>query len=251
MQKWIVRPQIKNNAKVRLFCFPYAGSSAVVTYKFLVDSLPEDIEVCPVEFPGRGGRMAEKLISDISIAVDQISEEITDYFEKPYIFFGHSMGALVAYELSHLLIKKYDSRPLKLYLSAHMAPNIRKDEKIMHLLTGDEFLDELIKMNGLATEILQHKELLDLMLPIIKNDYKLCETYQYADKERLNIPFQVFGGKEDKDVKFDHLEEWSNLTSSECNIEMLDGDHFFISKQKDLFLEKFSSILLHDLKRHL
>lgn len=247
MDRWIVRPKVNNDAKIRLFCFPYAGSSAVVTYKFLVDSLPEEIEVCPVEFPGRGSRMAENLISDIDKAVQLIGAAIPGFLDKPYLFLGHSMGALVAFELSHYLKTNLNSQPLKLYLSAHRAPSIEKDGKMMHILKENEFLDELIKMNGLADEILEHRELLDLMLPVIKNDYKLCETYRFKSKNKLDIPFQIFGGSNDKDVSLEHLKAWNELTSAYIKIEIIEGDHFFLTKNKENFLQKFKNYLNSDL----
>ena len=234
------------NNKIKLFCFPYAGSSAVVTYKFLIDTLPEFIEVCPIELPGRGARISEKLIDNLSDILDLIIDDIKDSINSPYIFLGHSMGALISYELTHKLLSEYNSSPLKLYVSAHRAPNLPKDGIIMHELGNDEFINELRLIDGLAAEILQHPELLDLLLPIIRNDYKLCETYNYEKKEKLDIPISVFGGIQDKDISKTQLMEWSDLTTAEFNLKLFDSDHFFILKQRDQFSAEISLQLEKD-----
>jgi len=247
--RWIVRPNPNNNAKLRLFCFPYAGSSAVVTYKFLVDNLPEFIDVCPVELPGRGARMMETLIDNLDVVIDEATEAIQDFIDIPFIFFGHSMGALISYELTHSLIQKYSAKPSKLYMSAHKAPFLERSGPIMHKLEANKFTDELVKMDGISKEIMQHKELMELVLPIIRNDYLVCETYKYKQKELLDIPITVFGGSYDKDITENDLLAWSKITSADFNHFMIQGDHFFILKQKDYFLKLFSRILTTDLSK--
>ncbi len=120
--KWILRPKPQREAKLRLFCFPYAGSSGIVTYKHLVDMLPDLIEVCPIELPGRGTRISEQLNNNLDIIVKQIFNEITNYLDKPFVFLGHSMGALICFELTNKLKISHNKMPLKLYVSAHKAP---------------------------------------------------------------------------------------------------------------------------------
>jgi len=249
MNKWIIRPKVNNHARLRLFCFPYAGSSAVVTYKFLVDSLSEDIEVCPIEFPGRGARMAEPLIYDIEEVMAELSYLIKDFSDLPYAFLGHSMGALVSYELAQHLSSNFKVSPQKLYLSAHNAPQLPREGKIMHKLKRDQFLDELKNMNGIADELLDHEELLQLVLPIIQNDYKLCETYKYIEKGKVNIPIHVFGGDADKDVTPEKLEAWNELTDKEFDLEILPGDHFFILKNRDSFARRMQRHLKNDISK--
>ncbi|MFZ1289610.1 MAG: thioesterase domain-containing protein [Melioribacteraceae bacterium] len=249
MNKWILRPKIRGNAKLRLFCFPYAGSSALVTYKFLVDSLPQEIEVCLVEFPGRGTRIAENLISDTNIVVNQIFEALKEFMDLPYIFFGHSMGALISYELAFTIESNLYPTPKKLYLSAHNAPNIKRNGKLMHQLNKDEFLSELIRMDGINKEILEHEELMELVLPIIRSDYQLCETYKFSERANLNIPFHVFGAQDDYDVQPDNLILWNDLTKADFKMDIFEGDHFYIIKQKDIFLQKFRQLLEMDLAK--
>ena len=247
MSKWIFRPNNKSNAKIRLFCFPYAGSSALITYKFLIDALPYEIEVCPVEFPGRGTRISENLIDNLNEVISNISEEFTEFLDKPFIFFGHSMGALIAYELAHLLSDKYGRIPNKLYLSAHTAPNVNRKGQIIYLLEKKEFLEKLIQMKGISEEILLHQELLDMVLPIIKNDYKLCETYSYISKKKMDIPFHIFGGKYDEDISVENLRQWQNLTNGDFDLTLIDGDHFYLTKNKEEFLGILNSNLKIDL----
>ncbi len=244
--KWIVQPKPNESAKIRLFCFPYAGSSAVVTYKYFVDNLPDFIEVCPVELPGRGTRMGEKLIDNIEVILEEIAENIKDFLDKPFIFFGHSMGALISYELTQKINEKYNAKPLKLYVSAHKAPFLERGGPIMHKLEKNSFVNELKKMNGIPNELLEHTELMDLMLPIIRNDYALCENYTYRGKEKINVPITAFGGKFDKDIKEIDLIKWSEVTDQAFNHFLLDGDHFFITKERERFLSLFTKLLAND-----
>jgi len=244
--KWIFQPNPRPDAKVRLFCFPYAGSSAIVTYKYLVDSLPEFVEVCPVEFPGRGTRMGEKLIDNIEEILLNISKSFEDWLDKPFMFFGHSMGALISYELVFKIYGKYNKLPLKLYVSAHKAPFLERGGPIMHKLDKENFIRELKKMNGIAKELFEHSELMELMLPIIRNDYAVCENYSHKNKEKINIPITAFGGLYDKDVKEEHIKQWSEVTNSEFSHFLLEGDHFFITKEKEKFLNLFSKLLAND-----
>ncbi len=250
MSRWITRPKIINNPKLRLFCFPYAGSSAMVTYKFLVDALPDNVEVCPVEFPGRGARMTEALIDDIELVVNDLKKSFENFKDVPFAFLGHSMGALVSYELSLKLKKDNLQMPYKLYLSAHRGPQLARCGKIMHTLNSEDFLDELVAMNGIAKELLEHKELLDLMLPIIRNDYKLCETYKYSNNVKLDIPFHVFGGDLDKDINHESLTAWEQLTEHSFDLDIIHGDHFFIIKEKETFLERFIPLIEKDILYH-
>jgi len=244
--KWIIRPNPKKNAKLRLFCFPYAGSSSVVTYRHFVESLPAFVEVCPVELPGRGARMSENLINDLEHVVEQISNSMKEYLDIPFAFFGHSMGALISYELSHKVSNKYMKKPQKLYVSAHKAPFSEKNGPIMHKLNSNEFTAELRKMEGIPKEMMEHKELMELMLPIIRNDYAVCETYRFKEREVLDIPITIFGGSEDKDISEDDLLEWENLTNSNFRKVMIKGDHFFIIKEKKHFTKLLSEILSND-----
>ena len=247
--RWVTQPNPRPDAKVRLFCFPYAGSSAVVTYKYLADNLPEFIEVCPVEFPGRGTRMGEKLIDNIEEILSNISISIDEWLDKPFMFFGHSMGALISYELIFKIYEKYNKLPLKLYVSAHKAPFLERGGPIMHKLEKEQFVSELKQMNGIAKELFEHSELMELMLPIIRNDYAVCENYNYKQKKKLDVPITAFGGTDDKDVKEEHLKEWAKVTTSEFNHFLLEGDHFFIVKEKKKFLNIFSKILVNDISK--
>ncbi len=244
--KWIVQPKPNGNAKLRLFCFPYAGSSAVVTYKYFVDNLPEFVEVCPVELPGRGTRMGEKLIDNIEEILARITENIGSYLDKPFVFFGHSMGALISYELTKKVKDKYNACPQKLYISAHKAPFLERGGPIMHKLERESFVNELKKMNGIANELLEHTELMDLMIPIIKNDYAVCENYTYQGKEKINVPITAFGGRYDKDIHENDLIKWAEVTNHDFNHYLIEGGHFFITKEKENFIKLFTNILAHD-----
>jgi medium-chain acyl-[acyl-carrier-protein] hydrolase len=162
------------------------------------------------------------------------------------MLFGHSMGALISYELVFKLFEKYKILPNKLYISAHKAPFLERGGPVMHKLEKSEFVNELKDMNGIAKELFEHNELMELMLPIIRNDYAVCENYNYQVRKKLNIPITAFGGIYDKDVKEEDLKQWAIVTNLEFNHILLEGDHFFITKEKEQFLNVFSKILLND-----
>lgn len=246
--KWIFRPNNNSNAKIRLFCFPYAGSSSVISYKFLAESLPRTIDICLIELPGRGLRMSENPESSINPIVTGISREIKDYLDLPFIFFGHSMGALIAYELAYEIQHHYNQKPYKLYISSHRAPFSKKETKIMHKLEEREFKSELRQMNGIADEIWENEELLNIVLPIIKNDFKLCETYIYNARDKLNCEIVAFGGKNDPDVNEENLMEWNKITSNRFNIRLFEGNHFYFVNDKKKFTDIFYKYLEDDLR---
>jgi surfactin synthase thioesterase subunit len=120
----------------------------------------------------------------------------------------------------------------------------------MYTLSNNDFLSELKSMNGIASEILEHEELLELMLPIIRNDYQLCETYKFNNNSKLNIPFHIFGGLMDKDVSQSCLESWQELTFQKLKLDLFNGDHFFIIKQKNEFSKRFFELIENDLKNY-
>lgn len=245
--KWISYPKPNREARLKLFCFPYAGSSGIVTYKHFADNLIDDIEICPIELPGRGFRLIEPLLDNIHEIVNQLHPEILPHLNKQFAFFGHSMGALISFELAKKLSKENGKVPGILYVSAHRAPNISERQIIFHTLAYDDLLIQLKKNNGMMDEVLNNKELLELVLPIIKNDYKVCETYKLETDTKLDCPITAFGGKQDSDVNEEHLKGWANFTNLAFNLKIFDGDHFFIIKERKSFLKIFNEQIQIDL----
>ncbi len=229
IENWLPRP----NAQVRLFCFPHVGGSAAI-YRTWPAKFSEQVELLTVELPGRGQRFGETPFSSLKEMLIIFHQAISSYLDKPFFIFGHSMGALIAYEWALLLQKEKQTLPLKLFLSAFGAPHVALSrEKQLHLLSDKEFLEELHRLKGTPAEVLKHKELMQLLIPMIRADLKMVETYQYQVSEALALPLCVLGGTQDSEVEESKLLAWKDLTSSVFKSKFLEGDHFFIQSKRD------------------
>lgn len=237
---WVMYLKSNPASEERLFCFPYAGGSSIVFRKW-PEKLPQFLEVGTIELPGRGRRLNEPLLKNISELVDVLTEAIYPHLNKPFNLFGHSMGALIAFELACSLKKRYGREPEHLYVSAHAAPQVCKKENPIYNLPKDEFIQKLLDLNGIPKEVVSNEELMDLVIPILRADFTVCETYKYEQNIKLSCPITVFGGVYDKNIDIEDLEAWADLTTSFCQLHLIPGDHFFISKCEQRFLDLLSS----------
>ncbi|MDQ3805156.1 MAG: thioesterase II family protein [Acidobacteriota bacterium] len=225
---WIKSPKPNPAARLRLFCFPYAGGGAL-TYRSWPEALPADVEVCPVQLPGHESRLHEPAFNQLGPLVDALVPELLPLLDRPFAFFGHSMGAMIGFETARRLRAKKVVGPRHLFVSGRRAPHLPpKGERRTYDLPEAEFIEELGRLNGTPREVLEHPELLELVLPILRADFSICQTYAYAPSEPLNIPITALGGADDHDVGRASLEEWREQTSDIFKLHMLPGDHFFI-----------------------
>lgn len=215
-------------ARVRLFCFPYAGGGSTI-YRGWQRSLPADIEVCAVNLPGRGGRIKEAPFTDLHELVSAIAEAIVPHLDLPAAFFGHSMGAMISFELARKLRETRGVRPEHLFVSGRRAPQLPDDEPITYNLPEPQLLEELRRLNGTPAEVLEHPELMQLMLPLLRADFSVVETYDFRPGAPLGCPLTVFGGLQDAEVSRRHLEAWGEQTTAAFSVRMLPGDHFFLN----------------------
>ncbi len=236
LNPWVVIPAPQRNPRIRIFCFPYAGGSSPV-FREWPQKLPDFAEVCLVELPGRGRRLREPLHTDIDLLVSEMVESLLEYLDIPFVFFGHSMGALISYELSHYLSKYHDKIPSKLFVSGRTAPHLNSKEMPAHTLPDAQFLERIRELNGTPGAVLENAELMELMLPILRADFTLCETYTFSKFEMLPCPISIFGGLQDSSVEKRELQEWESHTSSEFKLHMLPGDHFFIHSSQNYLFE--------------
>lgn len=240
---WVVPTRLNPSAKMRLFCFPYAGSGATI-YQSWWRSLPPTIEVCPVQLPGRGARLQEQPFTRLEPLVREVADGIAPYLDKPFAFFGHSMGALISFELARRLRRSPSMpQPLHLFVSGSGAPQLGPLGRPLYALPEPELLDELRRLNGTPEQVLAHPELMALMLPIIRVDFEVCQTYSYIDESPLECPITAFGGLADVEVHREHVREWQQQTASDFSMWMLPGDHFF--------LHTLSSQLFHILSQQI
>lgn len=223
---WIFGARPAAQAGWRLFCFPNAGGGASM-YCPWVNALAPDIEVCPVQLPGRENRVNERPFAHFDELISALADALQSRFEKPFAFFGHSMGALIGFGLAHYLVQQGLPAPAHLFLSAYRAPHIPNDE-MLHQLPDAELVRTILGLNGTQRGVLENPELRQLLLPIFRADFGVCESYQHAARGPLDIPFTVFGGLQDARVKRTALEAWREQTRASFALHMLPGDHFFL-----------------------
>jgi len=223
---WLTLFKSNPRANMRLFCFPYAGGGAHI-YREWLDSLPVSIEVCPIQLPGRGARMMEEPFTQMSSLVQAISEALLPYLDKPFACFGHSMGALVSFEFARRLRSQNGPKPIHLFVSGCFAPDI-PDSDPLHNLPDSELLAELHRLNGMPKEAQENAELMRLMLPTLRADCTVTETYTHIKEPPLDCPISAFGGLQDQMVSRHDLEAWRKHTTASFSLRMFPGDHFFL-----------------------
>lgn len=239
---WITCPKPNEKAKLQLFCFNYAGGRAL-GFRNWSDLLPDYIEVCPIELPGHGTRLMETPLINIESLVIELAQALVPNLTKPFVFFGHSMGALLCFELTRRLRQNYDLIPLHLFVSGFRAPHIPNRNPLIHNLPDQEFLNELRRYNGTPEDVINNAEIMELLLPILRADFTLLETYVYTPQSRLDCPITVFGGSEDWTTNSAELEEWKLHTNIKFLLQMLPGNHFFIDSAQMLLLNYLSQEL--------
>ncbi len=241
-QAWIIRPRPNATARLRLFCFPNAGGGASGFYPW-ADKLPADIEVCPIQLPGREHRFREPLFTHVLPLVQTLTEVLYPCFDQPFAFFGHSMGALISFELARHLRKAYDLHPAHLFVSARLAPQIPMRQPALYQLPDHEFIDQLRRLNGTPETVLQNSQIMRMLLPVLRADFAVNETYTYTDEQPLDTPISAFGGVEDRRVNADGIEAWAAQTCGSFKLRMLPGDHFFIHTAQSQLLQAIAEDL--------
>ncbi|GAB1544471.1 hypothetical protein NUACC21_71470 [Scytonema sp. NUACC21] len=241
---FVTFPKPNPQANLRLFCFPYAGGSSLVFRKWS-DSLPSTVEVCPVELPGRGAQMKLAPFTRLVPLVETLAQALKPHLDKPFAFFGHSMGGLISFELARLLRKEYGIEPVQLFISGRRAPQTPDKKPPIHALDEPEFKEELRLLNGTPKAVLENAELMEILVPIIRADFEVLETYVYTQEPPLSYPIAVFGGLEDSEANREELEGWREQTNSSFSLQMFPGDHFFINSAQSLLLESLAKLILN------
>lgn len=233
----------ENDNVVRLFCFPHAGGGASV-FRGGIAGLGPGIEVYPIQLPGREGRWLEPPVTRMSELIPALTDALTPYLHPPFAFFGHSMGAFIAFELARHLRRRNQPAPAIIIVSAARAPQIPDIDPPIHELPEASLLEELKRYDGIAEEILNEPEFLSLFLPTLRADLALCESYEYVDEPPLDCSIAVYGAQHDGKVKPEQLAPWKAQTSKDFQLRMFPGNHFFfINEANASFVDALSEDL--------
>ena len=245
MNKWIQYSAVRNKPRIRLFCFPYAGGNAAVfsQWKFM---MPDCIETHPIQYPGRGNRIAEPLCLSMREMVSELAEVLRPFTNEPYAFFGYSMGATIAFETARLLRQRYGSLPEQLILAAKEAPGYKETGPTRRLMDDDAFLENLRTLGGVPAAFFEHPELVEFMLPILRADFHLIENYEYNSGEPFDCPITVMGGERDVESPPESLAAWQSQTSGPFHRISYPGDHFFLNDSLAEIVSEVRSLLTAD-----
>jgi medium-chain acyl-[acyl-carrier-protein] hydrolase len=214
--------------------------------------LPSDVDLVPIQLPGRESRWREKTYDGIDALVDAMAHDLQPYFDVPFVFFGHSMGALVAFEMARFVSRVYGRTPAHLFVSGHRAPHLPSRFPSLHHLPDDTFVREMqSRYGGIPDAILQDAELLSLFLPTLRADMKMIETYRYIAGSPLDCPLSVFGGWQDKIVNEAELDAWRQYTSQSVALRMFPGDHFYMQAHLALLMQAITEALMPGRESHL
>lgn len=228
---------------LRLFCFPFAGGGTLA-FREWPDQLPPEVEVCAIQLPGREGRFKERPYTRLADLVQDLAAAFTTYSPLPYAFFGHSMGALVAFELARELRRRHQPGPELLMVSGCRGPQLRDPDPPIHDLPELDFLEEIRKLNGTPEAVLGNRELLQLLMPLLRADFEMCETYQYLEETPLACPLVAFGGTEDPDLPREDIAAWSHETAGSFALRMFPGDHFYLLDRPAALMGQVSTHLM-------
>jgi medium-chain acyl-[acyl-carrier-protein] hydrolase len=208
------------------------------------EKLPLIVELIAVELPGRGRRIAEPPFRRLTPLLEALIPAMVPLMDMKFAFFGHSMGATIAFEFARELRRRNLRQPEQIFVSGTQAPQIPNTNPISYNLPDDEFRAELARLQGTPIEILESAELMKLMMPMLRADFELVETYEYEDEAPLHCPIAVYGGIEDLEVPHERLSEWKHQTDAQFSMKVLPGDHFFLRSAQRELLESLARKLI-------
>lgn len=212
-------------SRARLFCFPYAGGGASVfrSWQGLLGPL---VEVCPVQLPGREGRINEPPLTSLDELIPALDSALLTALDRPFVLFGYSLGATVAYEWAQRLRTEHGLEPELLIVAARGAPQLAPTWPRSYDLPDEDFKRHLRELSGTPEEVLDHEELMELMLPQLRADFEIHDTYRGSATPRMRCPVVAFGGRDDRAVPPEALPPWKDVSEGTFELHLADGDHF-------------------------
>lgn len=234
--KWFHIIKSQKNPKLRLFCFAYGGGSSYA-FSDWAKYVSDDIEIIAIALPGRGKRLNEQSYTQWEPLINEIEIALKCYLDVPYVFYGHSLGSCIAFNLTKQLQKNNNPLPQKIYLAACQSPNIPSFEQPISDLSSDNFFYTIEQMKGLPKELLNNKRLVKLIEPALRADVLLAELWKGTENDKVEVPIIVLCGLTDNAVQPDNVKNWKNFTTKEFNCYLFQGDHFFMHTKKKEILE--------------
>ena len=237
---WIVVPRPNPQARLRLFCFPHGGGGASI-FRTWPQSLPEAVEVCAVQLPGRENRLHETPFTDLSRVVQILAEVLRPCLKVPFAFFGHSLGAFIGFELARELRRGNANGPIHLFVSGQRAPQIADMAPRLYQLPDDKFIEQMQqRYEGIPLVVLESAEMMEVLLPMLRADLYMNDTYAYTENRPLDCPITCFGGQQDPETTNETLAAWRDQTRGNFKLRMFPGGHFFVQSERVSVLQVLS-----------
>ncbi len=240
--KWVRVPRPDPQATIRLFCLPWAGGGSSA-FNSWGRELSPGIEVCAVQLPGREDRLREPPRTSLMAVAEELSAILEPSLNLPYALFGHSLGAVLAFEMARRLRTNGAPQPVRLFVSGSEAPDFSPRDGRRHTLSDSALLEEVGLLSGTADAVLAEPDLMALFLPALRADLKMAETYRCVQERPLDAPITAFAGNSDAEVRFEGAEAWAQHTTRTFTLHAIDGGHFFVQSARSELLR----ILRHDL----
>jgi medium-chain acyl-[acyl-carrier-protein] hydrolase len=234
--KWMTFVLPRPKARMRLFCFPYGGGGASVFFQW-AQLLPGEIELCAIQLPGRETRFAEKPLEDIDSVVEAVCAQVSTHVDKPFALLGHSMGGLIAFEVARQMRRKGGVAPVRMFVSGCRAPQVPLRHPAIHVLDDAALLDRVAELGGMPGDVFNAPELLELILPALRADLTIFETYTYRPEAPLDCAITAFSGLSDRIVALDEAAAWTLQTRADFVHRKFAGDHFFLHTSRHLVVE--------------
>jgi medium-chain acyl-[acyl-carrier-protein] hydrolase len=229
--KWFLVTRPKPQATYRLFCFPYAGGSASI-YTSWGALLPDTVELVAIQPPGRANRLSEGLMTSVREMGAALAQQMPSWLDRPYLIYGHSLGAIVGFEMLHALASTGLPMPLRFFSAARRSPQTTPLQPPIHDYPLEEFKAELRKLNGTPEHILQNQELMQIFVPILRADLQAAHTYHRAPDVQLDCEVSLFSGARDDKVTPEEIRGWQAHFRKPADFRSFPGGHFFMEDDK-------------------